>query len=280
MKQLMPLFFLLAAVFYSSSLWAVDESKIWLPKKYQHIKPKLLAAAKQAEASKRCVKVVSGEMISRRNTATHYYFVITCRDENRKSYNISYNHPIEGGKAELVNEQRVWQGGAGGRDVEKMNRLQRVQLLCEEEIQVEALLLGKVTLHSDQLKQVEIEDSTDIRLDIPITVKNPFGTVLGFTALCSVDHRDNIEVGFSIDPKSIFDLCINELQRKAKKMIDFALLDQALPELQGNNDEGYLAVVPFNAKDPSGRKLSYNGECHVKEDGRSSIKMRPRRKSS
>ena len=49
----------LMTVLSSQIVLAVDKSRLWLPKTFQQAEAKLMAAAQEAEASHRCVDVVS-----------------------------------------------------------------------------------------------------------------------------------------------------------------------------------------------------------------------------
>ena len=84
---------------------AVDENRLWLPKKFRALMPRLVATATLAEQRYRCNRVIAGEMIVSKNTPEHHYFVVTCRDQQQKSFNLSYLYPVVGSKPELIAEQ-------------------------------------------------------------------------------------------------------------------------------------------------------------------------------
>lgn len=67
--------------------YAVDESRLWLPKRYQIHYLELLQAAAAAEALERCLKIVEGTIDRERSQAEHPIFRILCHQENGKTYN-------------------------------------------------------------------------------------------------------------------------------------------------------------------------------------------------
>ena len=103
---LLRLFGLLILFCLPTVTMALDESRLWLPKKYQSLMPKFITAALEAESTERCQKVINGQFVPNKTTETFYYFVITCRDIERRTYNISYRYPVEGGELEST-EQKI-----------------------------------------------------------------------------------------------------------------------------------------------------------------------------
>ncbi|WP_339067266.1 hypothetical protein [Teredinibacter turnerae] len=77
----------------SSVAPAVDESRLWLPLKYQKYYLQLKTEAERAELSDRCVKVIRGELNFSKSTPSNPVFSIICRDQAGKSYNIAGVEP-------------------------------------------------------------------------------------------------------------------------------------------------------------------------------------------
>lgn len=77
----------------SSVASAVDESRLWLPLKYQKYYLQLKTEAERAELSDRCVKVIRGELNFSKSTPGNPVFSIICRDQAGKSYNIAGIEP-------------------------------------------------------------------------------------------------------------------------------------------------------------------------------------------
>jgi hypothetical protein len=90
----------------SQGVLALDESRLWLPKKHQDLMPKFISAALATEKTERCLKIVNGEFAPEKSDDEFYHFNFTCRDIKRRTYNISYRYPVKGGEA-MVDEQKV-----------------------------------------------------------------------------------------------------------------------------------------------------------------------------
>ncbi len=58
-------------------------------------------------------------------------------------------------------------------------------------------------------------------------------------------------------------------------MLAVSLFDKETPPLQ-REATGYRAMIPFNAEDPSGRQLRYQGECRVDDTGHAQVTIRAR----
>ena len=417
----------------SSVAIALDTNRIWLPKKYQAAKPKLIAAAKDAEQTERCVSVLGGEMITRKNTPENYYFVITCRDSNLKSYTLSYLYPVKGEMPEMVAEQRSkaeqkkqdavavedtgvdadkalqlcrsqiplltdeldavtlleqgnltarpWQDGffyrlpltahsdlgnevryrveckvtkSGETSAELVLESEGAEVICRDEVRAETVLYGRIRFDEEAIeaipdltgfhyvlpfevknrigsviryqadcklnaedeisialkllpsgalaickaslltetllmKSVEVAEQasaesiidTDsgqrFKIQIPFTANDPDGNQRNFKASCLVDEEGGAEVVTAIDPDAIVDVCINELHRETKNMKQVQVLTEEIPPLQAGGESGYTALIPFDAKNPSGRTLHYQATCTVGGNGSSVISVGARR---
>lgn len=66
--------------------WALDDSSLWLPKKYQTLYLPLVRAATAAESIERCVQVLEGTLDLGQSSEGHPIFRILCRQQNGRSY--------------------------------------------------------------------------------------------------------------------------------------------------------------------------------------------------
>ena len=421
---------LVASLFSSHWALAVDAKRMWLPKTYASVKPKLLAAARDAESTERCKTVVAGEMIVRKNTPENYYFVITCRDVNYKTYNLSYQYPVAGNAPDLVAEQRskeaqkknttveIEETGVSGEQALQLclnafnkasDELDEVQVLeqpvpaelasnysytlpftaqselgndvlysahcqvekkgettielileqagavaiCRDSLRAEAILYGRIKINTDAINPLPTDIPNTFRIEIPFDVKNRIGSIIRYGSLCTVDAQGysevsidllstgalaickdglltetllmksveiaeqasaesaegklfNFEIPFKandpdgnqrnfkaycdvdeegeasvrteIDRDAIVAVCIGEVKRKTKKMKSVVILDSEIPELIGDEESGYVGIIPFDAKDPSGKALHYQADCRVGGNGRSTVKLGARRR--
>lgn len=190
------IFLLVATAFISTSLWAVTEQDVWVPKRYTVAKHKLLSTAVEAERTERCVSAIQGSLNLQKTTKQAYYFVVTCRDKNRHSYNLSYTYPIDGAMPTLVNEQLI-----------------------------------------------VVEVVEEVVVAVP-----------------------------SISANEAWPLCVDTLRHKVRKMLDVQITelnpepsDEGLPE--------QVLVILFEAKDPDGFLLRYQGNCVVDLEKNISMKI-------
>ncbi|TQV80142.1 hypothetical protein FKG94_10770 [Exilibacterium tricleocarpae] len=72
----------------ASAAPAIDDSRLWLPKSYEHYFPKLRKAARTAAQTERCESVLQGQLHRERSRPDHPVYRITCRDSERISYTV------------------------------------------------------------------------------------------------------------------------------------------------------------------------------------------------
>lgn len=77
---------LLLLVGFSPWVLALDDSRLWLPTRYQTLFLKLKEAALAAEAIDRCVTVLRGTIDVEQSTQDHPMYRILCRDPDNRSY--------------------------------------------------------------------------------------------------------------------------------------------------------------------------------------------------
>lgn len=70
------------------ALSAIDDSRLWLPKNYEHYFSKLRRAARTAEKTDRCESVVRGQLHQERSRPDHPVYRIICRDIDRVTYSV------------------------------------------------------------------------------------------------------------------------------------------------------------------------------------------------
>jgi hypothetical protein len=78
---------LLVTSLISGHAYSLDESRLWLPTKYERHYLDLRDSALAAEALDRCVSVVSGTVDLQRSREQALIFRIQCRQENGRTYN-------------------------------------------------------------------------------------------------------------------------------------------------------------------------------------------------
>ena len=184
-------FLCLTSFFYVGHTLAVTEDDVWVPKRYTIAKHKLLSTAVEAERTERCARVIEGRMSVEKSTAEAYYFIITCRDKKRTSYNLSYSYQVSGAMPILLNEQIS----------KEPEVLEEVELptvssneawpLCLADVKKKTQLMIDVLMLEDNPKPSDVGEPEQEYI-IPFEAKNPQGTRLRYQADCKVDVELNV----------------------------------------------------------------------------------------
>ena len=181
-------------VLVSPLAMAVTDTNIWVPKRYTVAKHKLLSTAVEAERTDRCVEVVHGQMSVEKSTKQTYYFIITCRDKNRVSYNLAYTYPVKGVEPTLVHEQQVYVPEVEIEiAAEPTITANEVWPLCIEQLQQKTKLMIDVVITSENPEPSD-EGVQNLLLEIPFEAKNPQGVLLKYKGVCEIDIDKNIDM--------------------------------------------------------------------------------------
>lgn len=191
-KQTVIKFILVAVLAFNGSVaFSVSEENVWVPKRYTVAKHKLLSTAVEAERTERCERVILGEMSVEKTSDDFYYFIITCRDKARKSYNLSYHYPVAGGAPILLNEQLSKQPE---QELEPENpTVSRDQAwpLCLASAREKTVRMLDVVIVEDD------PSPSDVGLEkqhvvVPFEARNPQGQRLRYQLNCDVDVELNL----------------------------------------------------------------------------------------
>jgi len=77
---------ILAVMFFSLPAHSFSQDTLWLPKRFEHLRPLLVEAAIEMENTQNCVKVINGEMSRVHSTPSEPAFIITCKNYKNRSY--------------------------------------------------------------------------------------------------------------------------------------------------------------------------------------------------
>ncbi|WP_339671350.1 hypothetical protein [Dasania marina] len=180
----------------SAMAWAITESQIWVPKRYSEAKHKLLSTAVEAERSPRCVTAIQGSMVVEKTTAEAYYFVITCRDKNRKTYNLSYSYPVAGAMPSLLNEQYLFAPEPVVSSLQSavpMISANAAWPLCITALQKQTRTMLNVLMLEDNPRPSD-QGLPEQVFTIPFDAQNPQGLALKYQAHCAVDGQEAITI--------------------------------------------------------------------------------------
>jgi len=265
--------FLFWLILAGQSALAVDANRIWLPKKYNSVKPKLMAAAIEAEKTDRCVKVIAGEMITRKNTEDHFYFMITCRDQNRITYNLTYLYPKEGYKAELVSEQNP-SNAIKQEEVEITEAgvdKEQVLVLCKNEFITATDTLDNIVVLENLLAEVRGEDR-GFSYNIPFTALSEFGSPARYRAECNVSHEGKATIDIFLTGEGALVVCKDSLRAESILLGRSTVVEEGITAIP-TIDNSFHFKIPFDAKTRGSAPLSYSADCRVQADGDSDIVM-------
>lgn len=145
--------------------------------------------------------------------------------------------------------------------------------LCAEALRKETLLLRRVAMESSPIAENHTEQT--FSFEMAFQADDPDGNSRRFVARCRVDGDGETSLETALDRRAIAAVCVGGVRSSARNMIDVQILEDKIPPLV-EDEHGLMAVIPFNAKDPSGRLLQFDGECRVDENGRTRVKLKPR----
>lgn len=257
-------------VFFIESIEAVDSRALWLPKKYNDARPLLMNVAQQAEKDERCIVVIAGEMIVSKSTERDYYFVVTCRDSLKRSYNLSYVVQKKGGVSELLEEQRssksaVKEGGValGKKGLTKESALGQCALLLKEE----TVLSGVAEVIEEQIFEQERDSQWVYSFGYPFNTKNRLDEIVRFDANCHVDADGVAELDLGpLHREQALEDCYEGLEDES---ILIGWIEILYPEVSGlpyKEEWAYRFNMPFNSKNREGELVRYNADCRISED--------------
>jgi hypothetical protein len=265
----------LISLLMSQSVWSVEASRIWLPKKYSEVKPKLMAAAQVAEETERCNTVVNGEMIVRKNTDEDYYFVITCRDQHNKTYNLTYLYPVVGNNPDLLAEQgsstEQTQTKAKAVDIESssVNKEQALKL-CLNSMASATKDLEEITIKDKDIKEVEERDNYFF-YQIPFSTKTELGSPVIYRAECQVTLNGETGIQVILENEGALSLCKDSLRAEAVLYGRISLVEDEVTQLPAVQRDGFHFQLPFEVKNRIGTVIRYGSECVLSAKGDSEI---------
>lgn len=258
-------YLLILGLFFCQCVYAVDTNKLWLPKKYQSITPKLLQAALEAESSERCLSVIAGEMIIRKNSESHYYFVITCRDQDKRTYTLSYRYPVSGTAIDLVAEQL----SAELRETVDVVTVKNTgvdektaRLLCRIEISTSFDDLTGIEIIEGDISPVDTVNS-GYSYTVPFFAKSELGSNVRYQAHCSVSAAGETVIELSLERQGAIAICRDSVRSEAAVHGRIHIDEEQITQI--DNSAEYVFQLPFVATNQEGTSIDYNSKCTIKE---------------
>lgn len=266
---------LIALLFTGSWAYAVDQERLWLPKSYSELKPKLLAAAQQAEASDRCITVTAGEMIVSKNTTEDYYFLITCRDQHGNTYSLSYLSPVMGDAPTLLAEQLSSKDQLHYKKIEHptatINAEQALQL-CRNDLDSAANMLDQVELLTQQIA-TPIENIGSFFYQLPFTAKSALGNDIRYRQDCQVSRDGKVHSEIVLEREGALVLCQDTLRGEAVFLGRLLFDTQSMSESAQQAGAGFNFQIPFDVKNRIGSLIRYGSTCQVSPQGDAQVSI-------
>lgn len=145
--------------------------------------------------------------------------------------------------------------------------------ICREQLRRETLLMKAVSVADTPIS--ERQEEGEFWVEMGFEANSPDGNLRRFRAQCRVDAEGEATVQTALDKSAITAVCLHGVKAETRTMIGVEILADQVPPLQ-QDANGFFAEIPFDARDPNGRLLHYQGECRVDEVGRTRVTLKPR----
>lgn len=251
--------------------WGLDSSRLWLPVQYQQAMPQLEAAARLAENAQRCERVINGKLLVSKSSESHYYFLVTCRDSQARTYNLSYKVPVAGGPPMLVAEQRS--GGSpglvGAEGALSLTTEQAVEV-CKTEFPAAVDTLDEVHLLESEIGQVIATDS-GFEVSLPFTAQSDLGNRIRYSAGCQVSSDGNTQFVIALQPEGALVICRDQLRSESILLGRATFLENKITRLP--SESGFQFNIPFDVRTLAIDAVRYLAHCSVNVDSDAELKL-------
>ena len=230
-----------------------------------------------AEASDRCVEVVSGQIVDRKNTVENYYFLITCRDSALKTYTLSYLFPKEGGVPTLIAEQqskrsspRPSEGGVEAEyEPEAETEAKESGVNKEQALELCQSDLGTVTSHFDDViildKEITaVQDKEEgFFYQLPFTTSSELGSEVRYNVNCQVSKEGIIQLEAILQRSGALTLCVDNLRLEAALLGRIKINKKAITQIDEHKPTSFAFMLPFEVKTRGAMLMPYRSVCKV-----------------
>jgi hypothetical protein len=263
MKKRLPYsLFLLNLLLVKPGFSAISSDALWLPRSYQAYLPQLMLAAQQAESTERCHNVLNGGLANDKPVEKTVEFRVTCRDEDKRSYNLRYSYHIASKELVLSHEQKS-RYRIEKEEAEKKAEAEKAERLRKEQVELETIQAEIFAMAEQEALAVEKSTEPDDLLDSDIE-----------DVLKQIDKL----VGVPIDEELAWQACLKLLKAKTKGMRDLEIEQEPRPVSEIVHKVERKFEIDFQAKNPQFRDLYYRAFCHVWQDGSGVIDIKARKR--
>lgn len=183
--------------------FALDESRLWLPKRYQTLYLKLVDAAVAAEGIDRCVTVLEGTIDLDASNVSHPIYRILCRQENGRSY----NEMVDGITFETLTTPKIVEPELSEEELEAIRLAEEARkaalleqrkrdfwALCHMEIQQRTRLMIDFTWVSEIPPEPTLLEEVEATFEVDFNAKNMWKKDLRYRAQCRVGDEIPVTV--------------------------------------------------------------------------------------
>lgn len=244
----------------SGTSFALNPDRLWLPKRHSVLEPKMLASAMAAESTARCQEVINGQYSPAKSSEEGDYFIISCRDENFVSYNMSYWYSKDGSEPELVNEQNSRSAIAVSSSSDNSSDGSPAVTAEEPGFAVDAP-----------------EENIPLEMDPDWGGADWGDREWNDLPADEVVADDDQVAEPPAGPPDHLQMCQKVANEKTRSMIDVEWMKgEGMIAIERQTAEGSEIDLPFNAKNPVGVTLKYIARCSIShyDDVRVAIKAR------
>lgn len=184
----------------SSLSFAVKESRLWLPRAQQELRPLLLAAAQLAENSDECEEVVSGELDADPSADADPVFRIVCRNPAGYTYSVRVvDAGKPGAKLEKVQSGVPASGKVTSSAQSPSVTGEGAAKKCMAAVQLRTSGMAGAKLDEAALRPLSSATAGELLYGLDFDATDPSGNVLRFQAICRVAAGGN--AGVEIKPR-------------------------------------------------------------------------------
>lgn len=180
-------------VFLAVKAFALDDSRLWLPKSYQTFYVSLVNAALAAEETDRCVTVLEGTLDLDQSTPERPVFRILCRQES----GVSYNEMVDGTDYKTLttpaSKDSYWSEESRRRR-ERERLMETYWHLCQTEIARQTRLMNELQWLTPMPAVPSSETDGRVSYILDFDAKTPEGRPLHYRLQCAVSESEGATV--------------------------------------------------------------------------------------
>lgn len=213
-------------------------------------------------------------MLTSKNTAEHYYLVVTCRDKNHTTYNLSYRAPVDNQQVILVAESsakaRIKEDEPVKQDV--VIDTKQVASICRADLNRASELLDGVKVVEGLLTE-PIAEKDSFLYSISFTAASDLGTAILHRADCRVSKAGIPTTRIALVKDGALARCRDTLRVQSILIGRSTIIDDSIEQLPASEGR-YSFRLPFDVRVGGQQKVRYTAHCSLDTDGHVELSMK------